>query len=126
MSGGWGARTELLREHRRAIQAFRQEVERLQRVFETRLLSNAERNIRTATESANLRAGDVRRRYSRALKCVYRSRDDVDFFSGELERVGEAPAATTSEEFEKAESNLRDHRIQWQLVLPLSHRLGEN
>ncbi len=126
MGGGLCARTELLRQHRRAIQVFRQEVERLQRVFETRLLSNAERNIRTATESANLRAGDVRRRYTRALKCVYRSRDVVDSFSGELERVSEAPATATYEEFEKAESTLRDHRIQWQLVLPLSYRLGEN
>ncbi len=122
MSGGSTTRTE----HRRAIEAFRREVERLQRVFEARLLSNAERNIRTATESANLRAGDVRRRYIRALKCVYRSRDVVDSFSGELERVGETPATTTREEFEKAESNLLEHRIQWQLVLPLSHRLGKN
>jgi hypothetical protein len=114
---------EVLRSYRRSIQVFRREVERLQREFEDRLLSNAERNIRTATESANLRAGDVRKRYKRALICVYRSRDEVMYSYAELERLG---SAEEQDEFEKAESNLRNHRIQWQLVLPLSHQPGEN
>jgi hypothetical protein len=110
-----------MRDHRRAIQRFRRAVENLEREFDGRLLSNTERNIRRNTRSANSRWGAVRRRYEQALDGVYDKRADVSAYYHELRREGliENPNVKTDiEEFEKFEKNLRDHRINWQLVIP--------
>jgi hypothetical protein len=110
-----------MRDHRRAIGRFREAVEELEREFDGRLLSNAERNIRRNTRSANSRWGAVRRQYQRALDRVYDKRADVSAYYADIQREGLADnpnVKTDHEEFEKFEKNLKDHRINWQLVIP--------
>jgi hypothetical protein len=95
------------------------------REFDPRLLSNAERNIRAATGSANTRAGAIRRRYIAALSRVDDHKGDAISYYHELERMGLATTnenvKTEHEAYLKFESELRAHRINWQLVLPI-HR----
>jgi hypothetical protein len=112
----------LIRRHRRQVESFRAAVEDLEREFDGRLLSNTERNIRRNTRSANSRWGAVKRRYQAALEDVYDKRADASAYYMELVREGLADSEnvkTDRKNFETFEKNLRDHRINWQLVIPI-------